>query len=730
MYNLQTRPHILFVASAIIIAFIIYSTILLKANQNVVESSRLSFLSQQINTQELSKTLGTLQVGINRYLIHRRTSSLDTVRRFEKEFLSEAKKLSLIARKIPEIKKSAEIIYQGFPATVVRLEKQLRHLPETLSVKEAKEIYDENSDGFSKYWIAIDQVRAYQIQSIETRTNQTIAAGYRSWNYAIFGSIFMLAVILSAYWYIRIIYRKQFLAEANEKRSEAKRRENEKLLQAVVDNSTAIIFLKDVNSRYTLVNKAFGQLIGLENKDFIGKTHQEMLGEKHPENIVGGEEQVLKLGEIQESKQWIDYGEYKRYFLTTKFPLINERGEIYGLGGISTDITEQKKYEIELTQARETAEAAKNAQQRFLANMSHEIRTPMNGIIGMASLLEATVLNEEQGDYLNTIKQSSNILMLLINDILDVSKMQAGMLKLEKIPFEVKESIKHIYLSYKPLADKNGIYLKCHVDPSAPEFLLGDPLRLNQIISNLVNNAIKFTANGGVSMNVSATPKSDDVFDLKIDVIDSGIGIPENKKEEVFKSFTQSSSSTSRKYGGTGLGLAIVKELVEMQSGTISLTTELGVGSTFSVVIPFTKANSNKNRVQGSLKKQAFSSFINKKILVVEDNLINQKVATQILLNADFSIVDIADSGFKALEMLQNEAYDAVLMDLQMPDIDGFETSKRIRNDLKLSLPIIALTASVLSENREVCFEAGMNDYITKPFLPSELLQKLSFLLQ
>ena len=730
MSNLQIRPYILTVATAIIVAAILYSGVLLKSNQNVVTSSRLSYLTQQINVQELSKSLGTLQYGVNQYIIYRNQSALDTVRLFEKDFQLQANKLYQLSKLIPEIKKPAAVIYSSFPETITQIEVRLKRLPPKITLKEAIAIFEGNSNGFNRYWIAMDQIRAFQIKSIKNSTNQTIVAGYQSWRYSIAGIVFMLAVVLVGYLQFKKIYKKQAIAEANEKASEAKRKENEKLLQAVIDNCPVNIFLKDTSSRYTLVNKNLIQALKLEYKDFIGKTQMEAFGYLHPEFVLESEDEVLKEGKVQESKQWFNVDGQSKCFSTTKFPLFTGQGAIFGLGGISTDITEQNKYEVELLKARETSEAAKNSQQLFLANMSHEIRTPMNGVIGMSNLLEATPLNEDQKDYVNVIKQSSNILMLLINDILDVSKMQAGMLRLEKIPFEVRESVKHIYLSYKPLADEMGIYLNCHVDPLIPEYLLGDPLRLNQIISNLVNNAIKFTVQGGVSVDVGTFETESGSFELKIVVADTGIGIPADKTEAVFKSFTQSSSSTTRKYGGTGLGLAIVKELVELQNGTINLVTELNVGSTFTVVIPFEKAVAEKNQLRQSIQLQKFSSLKNKKVLVVEDNLINQKVARQILLNADLGVVDIADNGFIALEMLQNVAYDAVLMDLQMPEIDGLETSRRIRNELKLTLPIIALTASVLTENQEICFDAGMNDYITKPFLPSELLHKLSVLLQ
>ncbi len=729
LVKIQMRNHILTVALAIILASIVYSGILLKTNLKILKNNNTSTVIQQINVQELSISLGNIQLNINRYILSHSKSSQDSFKRYKKEFELQSGKLYKISSEIPELKKQATVIYFNFPEIVRQVEQRMQKLPNKITAQNAANIFGANGDPFSDIWKAIYKVRLYQLKFIQKSTKENIASSSWSWKVSVFGSIFMLAIVVWGYIYISISYKRQERAEAKELASEMLRKENEKLLQAVMDNCTSIIFIKDKNQRYTLVNKRFKQLVDLENEDIIGKTQNELFEKTDQEQINTAEDRILSFGEIKESTETVRIKNRTQYYLTTKFPLIGEAGEVIGLGGISTDITHQTEHENELNKARELAEAAKISQQLFLANMSHEIRTPMNGVIGMTNLLDSTSLTTEQEDYVNVIRQSSNILMLLINDILDVSKMQAGMLKLEKIPFEVRESVKQIFLSYKLLADEMGTHLKSEVDPATPEFLLGDPLRLNQIISNLVNNAIKFTSSGSISIKVSGEEKENKVFNLQIAVIDTGIGIPADKLEDVFNSFTQSSISTTRKYGGTGLGLAIVKELVEMQGGTVSLVSELNVGSTFTVTIPFQIDTTDKIQQQKSKGKQNFTSLKDKKILVVEDNLINQKVARQILLKAGFKVVSVADNGYKALEMLQTETFDAVLMDVQMPDMDGIETTRHIRNDLKLSIPVVALTASALPEDREICFKAGMNEYVTKPFLPEDLLQKLSALI-
>lgn len=727
---MQLRNNVFIVAIAVMLASVIYSAVSLKTSLDIIQNNKSSILVQQLNAQEMSTALGSLQLHINNFIIYRKESSKDSINKYQKLFESEAVRLDRISTNMPELQTWRKRILSSFPKLMQQVKLRLQNLPPQLTFANVVSVFDLNGNPFSNLWIAIDHVRLYQVKALKNSTDKTITDAARSWKVSIFGSVFMLIILFISGIFINTNQKKRSVAEAKERESDAKRWENEELLRTVIDNSSTIVYVKDKNSQFTLVNKSFLQIFQVSNDQVLGRTHDEVCEYKKPQYMRDFEQRILKEGIVQESTAEISFKNKIRHYVVNKFPLYNAAGEIFGVGGIYTDITQQREHEEELIHSRELAEAAKITQQSFLANMSHEIRTPMNGVIGMTNLLEATPLNAEQEDYVNVIRQSSNILMLLINDILDVSKMQAGMLKLEKIPFELRESLKQIYLSYKPLADEMGISLSCDVAENAPEFLLGDPLRLNQIISNLVNNAIKFTSSGGVQIKVNGKQNEQQIFELQVEVTDTGIGIPADKLEEVFKSFTQSNTSTTRKYGGTGLGLAIVKELTEMQNGQVELESTLNEGSTFRVKIPFPLATMDKPQQQKTKGAKLFSSLKNKKILVVEDNLINQKVARQILLNAGFAAVDVADNGFIALDMLQKGTHDAVLMDVQMPDMDGMETTRRIRQELKLSLPVIALTASALPEDREICIKAGMNEYITKPFVPEDLLQKLSALLQ
>jgi len=315
--------------------------------------------------------------------------------------------------------------------------------------------------------------------------------------------------------------------------------------------------------------------------------------------------------------------------------------------------------------------------------------------------------------------------MVIINDILDFSKIKAGMLVLENVPFNLQDVIKQVVLTLKPKADEKSVDIRYSIDKAVPKFLYGDSVRLNQIITNLVGNAIKFTEVGAVEVIVDAETDVDSNLTVQFSIKDSGIGIPENKQALVFKSFTQSSAETTRKYGGTGLGLSIVKQLVELHAGEISISSKENVRSTFHVHILYKAAEDTKKDLVNAETKFDFSTFANKTVLVVDDNAIDLMVAKQTLKKAGIQ-VELASSGKKALEMLLSEDFFVVLMDVSMPEMNGYETTHKIRTELKMDIPIIAMTASAMVEDQERCINAGMDEYIAKPFVPQELFSKLS----
>jgi signal transduction histidine kinase/CheY-like chemotaxis protein len=381
------------------------------------------------------------------------------------------------------------------------------------------------------------------------------------------------------------------------------------------------------------------------------------------------------------------------------------------------------KQNIELTSAKIKAEQSSIAKEQFLANMSHEIRTPLNGIDGMAKLLEKTSLTKEQQEYNLAIRTSSDNLLVIINDILDFSKIEAGKLTIEKIGFNLKESINRIINTMVYKTEEKRINLESEIDQNISEVLIGDPTRINQIIINLLNNAIKFTSKGCVTLKCKLVGKSPTNNKIKFEVIDTGIGIEQENLSKIFESFSQEDESTTRKFGGTGLGLTISKQLVELFNGELKVKSEKGKGTTFYFTVEF-PIGSSKDWLKDEVTVADWESLEHKKVLLVEDNKINQFLATTILKNWKMK-VEVAENGLIAIKKLKDQDFDVVLMDMQMPIMGGIEATAIIREELKLSIPIIALTARAIKGVDKECFEAGMNDYISKPFNQSELFNKI-----
>jgi PAS domain S-box-containing protein len=491
------------------------------------------------------------------------------------------------------------------------------------------------------------------------------------------------------------------------------------LVGSLLDNTSTSMHIVDKEGKLLYVNKAFLNFIGLAPEDVLFKTFEQL---QSPKLLKFGNPE-FRLADLPpfEAEETVEADGQTYYFFTRKYHIKNTEGAVFASAVISRDITERILNEKGLEISRQEAEHARLTQEQFMANISHEIRTPMNGIMGMTDLLSGTPLLPEQIDYLDTIRQSSTSLMALINDILDFSKIEAGMLQLEHIQFKVCDIIDQSFNFLKVKAGQKNIFLDCKIDHKVPAALLGDPLRLYQIITNLLSNAIKFTTEGGVSILVTAKAYRAPSVTLIIKINDTGIGIPQDRIDYIFQSFAQSSLDISRKFGGTGLGLTIVKQLVEMQGGSISVESEEGKGSCFTINVPFETSMPESWSAEERVK---FSLLEGKEVLVVEDNLINQKVISTTLKNAGI-ITTVVDNGFSALDILKERKFHVVIMDIQMPEIDGRETTIRIRKELKLSLPIIAMTASVSADERDRCIAAGMDEYIAKPFVKENLLEKL-----
>jgi PAS domain S-box-containing protein len=411
----------------------------------------------------------------------------------------------------------------------------------------------------------------------------------------------------------------------------------------------------------------------------------------------------------------------------------DDRGNVIGVVVVARDITDQKRIATELTEAivfaelatglaeeakikaenaTRIAENAVKSKQQFLSNMSHEIRTPMNSIIGFTKVVLRTELTAKQKEYLTAIKMSGDTLIVLINDILDLAKVDAGKMTFEQTPFKMASSISAMLHLFETKTQEKNLKLIKVYDDKIPEVLVGDPVRLHQIILNLVSNAVKFTIKGKITVGVRLVHEDEDTVNIEFSVKDTGIGIAENKIEKIFENFQQASSGTSRMYGGTGLGLAIVKQLVEPQGGSINVISKIKQGSTFSFILPFKKTNVEAETVTEIVELDKKISNIN--VLVAEDIALNQLLMKTLLDDFGFEC-DIADNGAIAIEKLKAKSYDIILMDLQMPEMNGFEATEYIRNKMHSDIPIIALTADVTTVDLAKCKAVGMNDYIAKP---------------
>ena len=519
-------------------------------------------------------------------------------------------------------------------------------------------------------------------------------------------------------------------AEQRIKRSEelmrVQREEYQFRLQSVLDNTPSIVFIKDLKGRYLIINKSFREMYAVTDEQVIGKTDFDFDNPEEAARYKKSDDQVIQtLSSIETEEKFKCHRNGIQHLLLVKFPLFDKTNTIYGVGGIATDFTENVQYRHKLIEAKKKAESAEQLQEQFLANMSHEIRTPMNGITGMTNILMGTKLDTQQTEFVKIIKQSSDSLLFLINDILDLSKIKAGKLTLEKTSFNLREIIENTLAPFHLKAKEKKIDLMLVQGGQLPAMIEGDPYRLTQILNNLLSNAMKFTERGSVKLVVKQTQQTEKNIQLEFSVTDTGVGIPEDKLDSIFNSFEQASSSTTRQFGGTGLGLAITKKLVEMQEGKIGVTSKPGSGATFHFTIQYDLVVAGSTIITTAKETSDIAVLAGKKILIVEDNEINQKVIFHILQKEGMKVT-LADNGRDAVTLLENgNEYELIIMDLQMPVMDGFQAAAYIRKKLNNNTPIIAMTASVLRNEKHRCFELGMNEYLSKPFVPAELFVQL-----
>ncbi|MCD6019648.1 MAG: sensor hybrid histidine kinase [Bacteroidetes bacterium] len=509
--------------------------------------------------------------------------------------------------------------------------------------------------------------------------------------------------------------------------------------RSLIEASRDPLVTININGKITDMNQATANITGISREKLTNTDFFDYFTE--PQKAREVYQEVFAKGSVADSPLTLRHKNGKLTDVLFNGSVYRDnKGKVLGVVIVARDVTEQKKIATELTEAKVFAELSQGiaeeaqskaekateiaekatviaedavkAKQMFLSNMSHEIRTPMNAIIGFTKVVLKTDLTEKQKEYLSAIKVSGDALIVLINDILDLAKVDAGKMTFEHTPFKMASSLSAmLHLFETKIQEKNLVLVK-EYDSKIPDVLVGDPVRLHQIILNLVSNAVKFTSEGKITVKASLLDEDEEKATIKFSVSDTGIGISEHKKENIFENFQQATSGTSRLYGGTGLGLAIVKQLVESQHGTIDVNSKVDEGSTFSFTLSFTKT---KAEAESETEMEKLDEEVkNIKILVVEDIALNQLLMKTVLEDFGFE-PDIADNGKIALEKLQHKEYDIILMDLQMPEMNGFEATEFIRNKMNSQIPIIALTADVTTVDLAKCKSVGMNDYIAKP---------------
>ena len=507
--------------------------------------------------------------------------------------------------------------------------------------------------------------------------------------------------------------------------------EHRKLLESVIINThDAIIISHAEPLEYpgppiVYINSAFTKMTGYEPEDIIGKTAAILRGPLTDEKTLVELANKMKNWEPAEV-ELINYKKSGESFWVNfnVVPIRIKSGKFTHWISIQRDITERKNNEENLKAAKKVAEHASKAKADFLSNMSHEIRTPMNAIIGLTDLIMQEDISDPIMENLKTVKYSADNLLVIINDILDFSKIEAGKVRLESIDFNIVEIMGQLTKTMGVTACQKGLGFNVNISKNLPLMIKGDPFRLNQIMMNLIGNAIKFTQHGDIKVDVTEGEIIDNKVEVFFSVKDSGIGIPEDKIKIIFESFTQAYTDTERLFGGTGLGLSITKKLITLQGGDIKVRSELDKGSNFSFNLKFDISNNNltdNRKIKMNSVKKDLSGM---NILVAEDNKINQMVAKQIFRKWKVEI-DIANTGKEAFDMVGKKCYDVVIMDLQMPEMSGIEATKLIResNDAHFdcNIPILALTADAFGESKQKVLEMGMNDYIVKPFDQDEL---------
>ncbi len=512
-----------------------------------------------------------------------------------------------------------------------------------------------------------------------------------------------------------------------------------RLLQVLLDNTLDFLYLIDTTGHFIITNLAFQKAIQVPYPSFeIGKRLGDFVSDETQRQFSATDKRVL-----EQQKPLVNHISYFRlkngdglWVQTTKVPVFDSHGHCICLACVSRDISELKDTTKRMRQAMRKAEIANRTKEDFLANMSHEIRTPINGIVGMTELCLDTELNEEQRECLDSVINCTQTLLRVVNDILDFSKMEGGYLNLEYIDFHLGECCQEIVSQLTTTADSKSLHLRLNINERVNPEMNGDPIRIRQVLYNLINNALKFTEKGEITVSLEPTGRQYPETNVRIIVSDTGIGIPKKRLEDIFNSFTQADSSTTRKYGGTGLGLAICRKIVEIMGGSIDVESTEGKGSTFIVEIPIQEANSPDLTVSKQYKyKPTLPPEATRKlsILVVEDNPISQQIIVRRLQKMGHAVT-LMPSPEEALINLKNTPYELIFADYEFSDMNGPEFTRCVRKNEKIyslvRTPIVATTAHTHGDKRRECEEAGMDAYITKPFSSATLQSILDIVIE
>ncbi|HEY4907425.1 MAG TPA: response regulator [Candidatus Acidoferrum sp.] len=507
--------------------------------------------------------------------------------------------------------------------------------------------------------------------------------------------------------------------------------EERRMLRALIDNVPDFMYVKDARSCFVVANASLAESMGVTSPaDLLGKTDFDFYPKRVAKQFYEDEQLVVRQKKIlleHEEESTNSTGD-RIVLLTTKVPLFDRSGEVIGIAGVGRDITERQRVEHEMQRAKEAAEAASKAKSEFLANMSHEIRTPLNGVMGMTDLALDTELTPEQREYLDTVKSSSDALLTVINDILDFSKIEAGKIDLESVDFNLRDSLESTLKTVAIRADEKGLELLCEVAPEVPEVVCGDSTRLRQVVINLVGNAIKFTDSGEIAVRVQTKSRGANECELQFTVADTGVGIPEEKRELIFAPFSQADTSTTRKYGGTGLGLTISTRLVQMMGGKIWVESELGRGSQFHFTARLGLTEAKEIKI-GSIAPPEI--LRGSRVLIVDDNRTNRRILEGMLSRWEMISVSV-EEGQQALDALSGaratgQPFSLILTDMHMPKMDGFTLVEQIRKRPELATAtIMMLTSAGHRGDAARCQELGVAAYLLKPIRQSELREAIA----